>query len=564
MAQPAATQSGDGAPPKTPSAGRARFRWFDLVWIVAPASIIACHTLQNNDLPMHLAIGEWILTVGSIPDSDPFSGNAPDGSWVAHEWLAGVLFTLTERSFGAVGLILLAMALSGLVALLHRGVSAHLGVTMEAHLWASIPLWIMVGRRLMLRPHLIALGLFFGVWWILLRGRKQPAWLWLLPLGTAFWANVHGSFLIGFAIVGADLLLSSRSHAMSLRSRLVVLALSGLGLVCTPHGVDGLWFPFRLTGDAVFMSQVAEWAPPFGSTISSELFRKTPAFALSCVWLLMLLPCLSRSRNLPATYGMFLAGSLLLYLRHQRYLALFALASHAYLAIGATSLLAPRGSSLGKRTLFWSPRLAVALTCLFLVYPGYPATWTQFRRAPQGTGYYSWGSNLPVWEVEMLAQHDYQGLVLCEYDYGGVVAWKGQGRLKPSMDSRNTVYGASRFQEHQAQLARGDSPLLSRAVAVLIRSPFLGQPRSRLHRNLEDHPAWALFSFSPQSYLYVRAGAGGLDPSVFRFLLPATGRILKPKKGYESMLEQELQRATQLGWNPSAEQRAQLKEWGIR
>ncbi len=45
-----------------------------LLLIVLPPLAIALHPLANNDLPMHLAIGEWIFEFGKLPSEDPFSG----------------------------------------------------------------------------------------------------------------------------------------------------------------------------------------------------------------------------------------------------------------------------------------------------------------------------------------------------------------------------------------------------------------------------------------------------------------------------------------------------------
>ncbi|MGE3164325.1 MAG: hypothetical protein AB7O52_05435 [Planctomycetota bacterium] len=60
------------------------------VLVVAPPVVISCHTLQNNDLPMHLAVGNWILDHREVPDRDPFSANGSNQTWVPHEWLAAV------------------------------------------------------------------------------------------------------------------------------------------------------------------------------------------------------------------------------------------------------------------------------------------------------------------------------------------------------------------------------------------------------------------------------------------------------------------------------------------
>lgn len=497
-----------------------------LAWIVAPATIIACHTLQNNDLPLHLAIGDWILEHREVPDRDPLSGNALGERWVPHEWLAGVVYSVVHRTTGALGLIALAMGLSLLLAAVHRRVTQQLGVTLPFHLLAAIPLWVMAGRRLMLRPHLFALGLIFLTWNVLLGARRQAALLWTLPVILALWVNLHASFFVGLAAIAADLVLCGSQHQASWRQRLLVLGLCVGALFVQPHGLGALTFPFQLTGQETFMQEIAEWAPPFGASLSSELFRQTPAFALSLAWILALaVGAARRGKQVPISYALFVLGTLVLYLQHQRHLALFALTSLP-LIVGSGWV---PSASWQRSWRSWIPHGATLLTVFFLITPGYPVRWDAFRSFPRGGDVQLWGSNLPLVEADILRTQGYQGLVLCEYDYGGVISWVSEGRLRPSMDSRNTVYGPEKFIAHQAGLANGEIELLERAVAVLVRSPWAGQPRSDLHRRLEDDPNWLLVRFSWQRFLYVRAGAGGLDSRAFRYAKPASGRISLPQ-----------------------------------
>ena len=48
--------------------------------------------ITNNDLFLHLKTGEMILKTGSVPRVDDYSALARGRPFIAHEWLAGVLF----------------------------------------------------------------------------------------------------------------------------------------------------------------------------------------------------------------------------------------------------------------------------------------------------------------------------------------------------------------------------------------------------------------------------------------------------------------------------------------
>lgn len=486
------------------------------VLIALPAAFISFHTLQNNDLPMHLAIGEWILEQGVIPHQDPFAGSVDNAPWVPHEWLAGVGAALVHRLAGAWGLVAAAVAGGVLFALCHAAVVVRIGGTRLGLLLWSAPLWLMAGRRLMLRPHLLSLILVFLLWWILLEARRRPRLLWLVPLVLAFWVNVHGSYYLGLGIVFCGLLLDGGQHAGSVRQRIGIFVLSALALLVQPYGLEGLLHPLRLTGSEVFMQQVLEWAPPLGSSANSAFFRTTPGFAISVVFCCVLLPCLAR-RTVPLPYGLFLLAALLLYLRHQRYLALFAAAALPY---------APWiGLTIKHRARAWLPRSVPLALAIFVLAVGFPVTWSSVRPPIRAGGVQLWAPQLPIWEVDQLVQSGFRGKVFCEYDHGGVVAWRSSAQLQPTMDSRNSVYGAALFEQHQAALAGNGSPFLDTAEVAIVAAPWLRQ-RSELHETLLDRDGpWLLLSYNYYYFCYVRAGSAGgtLDQSTLRLVRPDVG-----------------------------------------
>ncbi|MCI0650907.1 MAG: hypothetical protein L0Z55_03370 [Planctomycetes bacterium] len=470
---------------------RSGLRALDLCLFVLPAAVIAFHPLANNDLPMHLAIGEWILREGSIPAADPFSFTAPPGEWVAHEWLAGVAFALVHAWAGPHGLVALAVLgailLAALAARVARGFSTDAG---ELLFWVPV-IWLLAGRRIMLRPHLIAEALPFLVWWILLRARGRPALLALLPLVMAFWANLHGSFYLGLAIIAADLLLAAKEHRAGWRLRLAALIGSAFALFVQPFGTAGLTEPFALTSDPVFMRFVTEWASPFGAAPGSAEFRSTLDFALSLPWLaLVAIGLVVNRRGLPLSYRLFVLGTAILYVKHQRYLMLFALASLPCLPFRVPG---PAWLPSLRRSL---PRAIALATAAALLCFGFPERWGVTRQC--GSGF---AGNLPIAEVRDLAARGVSGNVLCEYDYGGVIAWASEGRLKVSMDSRNTVYGADLYLRHLAALEVRDpltfavdskdlDALLSRCDAAVLRDGDKFPERALICAILDADPAW--------------------------------------------------------------------------
>ncbi len=511
-------------------------RALDALLVVLCPVVIAIQPLANNDLPMHLAIGEWILEHRTLPAHDPFSFTAGHPPWVPHEWLAAVLFAGVERAGGLVGLTALGAALAAALALVHRAAMARLGVGVVPHLLWGVPMWLIAGRRIVLRPHLPALVLPFAVWWCLLRARRDPRWLAALPLVLAIWENLHGSFLVGFAIVALDLVVFGRGHPLAWRTRLLALAACGAASFAQVHVwlqptlLAGIQDALGLLRDPVFMQEISEWKPPF----ATARFRETYAFQAAIPWIaLAALGFVRHGARVPLSYRAFTVVALLLYLRHSRFIDLLALASLPFLPdlrSPAPAFARRPRSSLAFRSLraslalaarfacarcairwHWLARTATVAAALFYVWPGFPMRPGQSFRRPA----LRWGYDLPFDAVEALLRRGYSGGVFCEYKFGGVVAWKGRGRLQPSMDSRNSVYGAELYLAHRDAMRR-DTPfrreLLERVGAVLILRPTRLRDRRDLIEHLRRARRWQLVHASERSLLFVRAGPARAGP----------------------------------------------------
>ena len=479
-------------------------RAFDLGLFALLPALIAFQPLANNDLPMHLAIGDWILAHATLPSRDPFSFTAGHPPWVPHEWLASLVFSAAWRAGGVPGLVFLGSATAALVGLVHRAAMAELGVDRTAQLAWTVPMWLVAGPRLVLRPHLLALGLPFALWLCLLRARRDARWLAPVPALLVLWENWHGSFALGYGIVALDLVVCARGHPLPWRPRLLALAACAAAFLAQVH----VWFqPSWLAGvqdalgllrDPVFMQEIAEWKPPF----ATAEFRRTFAFQAGVAWIALAGLGFARHRRAtPLAYRAFAALALLLYLRHARFIDLMALASLPFLPRPAPSA-APRAQRL--LPLARGACLAAALLC---VWPGFPLRPGQLRRPAL-----RWGRDLPLAAVDALLRRGYEGGVFCDYKFGGVVAWRGGGRLFPSMDSRNSVYGAELYLAHRDAIRR-ETPLrrelLERVGAVLILRPTPTRDRRDLIEHLRRAPRWQLVWASDRALLFVKAPPAG-------------------------------------------------------
>ena len=217
----------------------------------------------DADYWWHLTTGELILEQRAIPTADPYSF-AYDGPWVAHEWLGEVLIYGLASTLGypiTAGLFGIATASSLLLpayALDRTGVSAR----------ALFP-WIAIGTYTLasfatVRPQVLS-WLFLGALIAILIGLRPRHRLrpWLVPGLFIIWANVHGLWVVGLAVLSvyvAFTVLGRTPFAPQRQTALGIAAASLIGTALTPAGFGGLLYPLRyLRQDDWGTAFIAEW-----------------------------------------------------------------------------------------------------------------------------------------------------------------------------------------------------------------------------------------------------------------------------------------------------------------
>jgi hypothetical protein len=157
--------------------------------------------LGDGDTGWHIRTGEWILAHGRVPRRDIFSFTRPDQTWYAWEWLSDVLMAWLHRVGGMQAVLLGAVVLICLTfALLYRLVRRKCGSTLIAFLLTAAAAG---GSSIhwLARPHLFTM-LFLIVFYSILEERRMRL-LFILPVATVIWANLHGGFLVGILVICA-------------------------------------------------------------------------------------------------------------------------------------------------------------------------------------------------------------------------------------------------------------------------------------------------------------------------------------------------------------------------
>ncbi|MGH9039270.1 MAG: hypothetical protein ACRDZ3_03480, partial [Acidimicrobiia bacterium] len=183
-------------------------------------------------------------------------------------WLAEVTYALLDQAFGPVGIRVLRATISALIAyLVYRlaaritGSSTRAALLTLAALAVSFTLWSE-------RPLLFGvLAMVVLVWTVevpdSLAGRHP---LIVLPPLLWIWANVHGSFALGFAYLGLHLAGRFLDGARPWQGRERVLLTGGavgLAVCClNPLGLTLLTFPLHLLSRGDTLAHILEWRSP--------------------------------------------------------------------------------------------------------------------------------------------------------------------------------------------------------------------------------------------------------------------------------------------------------------
>ncbi|WP_443748292.1 hypothetical protein [Asticcacaulis solisilvae] len=426
--------------------------------------------LNDTDTWWHLAAGDWMVAHHAVPHADPFSWTFAGKPWVAHEWLSEIILSRAFL-FGAWPgvMVLTAACFATGIGLMAREAAKHIG---------GLALWLLVliaaalfGPHLLARPHILVLPVMV-LWLSALSRAKTPPWAWL-PLMT-LWANMHGSFIAGLALIApfaleAVLASDTRSKAVLMWAGFTVAALAAALL--TPFGVDGLLFPLKLF-TMRNLDGIGEWGP-VAFTKPQPLFIAAAALAFA-VWRVR--PRLSLVR------WAVLAGLFAMSLHQQRH--------EMVLAVAAVLILAqPLGQALGQsretaRPSPWPALAAVLLAAARLAIP--------------------MASPVTASDPSEALAHVPAGLaharVFNAYDMGGYLIRAG---IAPYIDSRADLYGPA-FLDRYADLAAGRSDVMAKAFDNDgVKWTFL-RPDTPMARAMDRLPGWRRAYADGNAVIHVR------------------------------------------------------------
>src|SRR5579871_3265249 len=118
--------------------------------------VVGERLLNDPDTYWHIATGRWIWAHAAVPTVDPFSHTFGGAPWLAHEWLAGLIFAGAYGALGWAGVVTLAAAaIAASLALLLQALQGYARPTLA--LGATALGFFLMAAHLTARPHALAL-----------------------------------------------------------------------------------------------------------------------------------------------------------------------------------------------------------------------------------------------------------------------------------------------------------------------------------------------------------------------------------------------------------------------
>lgn len=442
------------------------------LWLLASQSIE--QSANDPGLGWHLATGQWITTLRTVPQKDPFLFFSSPQPWIADQWLADLLLYITY-SLGAFPLLcsaLTALFMVTYIGILFRFVTRHQASLIPAALSVFVAFKVAL-IHFVIRPVPLSFFLFALLFTNCVnvyrsnaplhagRGNTTKTLLAFVLIFVA-WANIHPSFAIGLCVIASAACFalfedSSTPQARRTNAKTILLAacaLSCAAVLINPYGIRIL--------DTLFSSSqwtdiTSEWKPidlaqPEGTLLALALAIITFAYARY-----------STARQQISRLEIFLvivfgAASL----HAVRMVPYFGIVAALPLAISLNELT----RQLLRRPDSISPPLqaqnavsgiglvsGLSFALLLFTYRTHSIPFFDNEHKLYSPSPHIFPLDALARLSDIVAPQESKG-VLVEPDWGGAVTWYGGGRLRPTIDDRDVLFRLQDYRDNAALLSQ--------------------------------------------------------------------------------------------------------------
>jgi hypothetical protein len=468
--------------------------------------------LWHTDVWGHLAYGRVIVTNRALSATEPLMPLSRGVRFDNLAWLSEVVGYLAFQWKGAAAIqFLYATSITICLGLLAYAVTRRSHVFWSALLAVVTFTWLEWKQFLIVRPQLGGLVCFLCLIVYLTRRRFGRESFFVVTGLFALWANLHGSFMLGFVLVaafaigrGVDLSRRTKNgnavwrdaHFQQL-SLLIVFAT--LGTLLNPYG----WGIFRAAQETAAnpnFADLIEWKP-----LTLQMRQGQAALAVSIA---LVVAYWRTPRRIGAAEWILLLGLGLSMLRSSRMIVWWAPIAAYFLAVHCAPIAKrfrhrssfDQSASTGRRNLAWTSASALTVGVLAVYSPLGQAV--VFGKEPSPVASYS--PETPLGAVAYLKAHPPQGQIFNTYEWGDYLLWAGPKNLEVFVASHAHLVPRNVWLDYLRviSLQPGWEQILDRyqtKVAVLDSIQH-----GDLVDSLRDSPNWSLVYEDDRSAIFVR------------------------------------------------------------
>lgn len=470
------------------------------LWAVQPT--------LGPDLFRHLWVGGYIASHHQVPSSDFLSFTAVGHPWIDHQWLSELVMyglyslagywgplvffaAVTSATFGCVYAAMRQLRVYPFLGLFVVSV----GALASSGSWGARP-----------QMFTMLLSAVFVYLLVRYRRRRESRLLWLFPPLMLVWANLHGGFAVGLALLTLSVAgewlnrrLASESNSSndSLKPLAVITAISFPVTLINPHGFHLLSYPLNFLTPNHFTNLIAESASPNFHTplmmafellllvLMTSIFVARPK--LDWVALLTILAftheALAQSRNVPL-WVVVIGPLVALYVQQ------------------AWRRFNHNPTRVGRRRGHSQVLLAILLAVAALTY-GVESSKLVSAQALQR----NLVSGYPVKAAAYLQSHRLPPNIFDSYNWGGYLIGALAPRYKVFIDGRaDSVYDNTILRDYLT--AYGALPGWQSLLSRYRVQEVLVERNSPLSLALHAGRDWKLIFADRQAVLYSRRGSG--------------------------------------------------------
>ena len=397
--------------------------------------------LQDPDTFWHIRTGQWILDHAQFPTVDFYSYTASGKPWISKEWLSEIFYAAAFKLGDWRAVTILAVtACAASIGILCFYLLRHLRFSVAIGLTALTV--AAITPHFFARPHVFSYVILV-IWMISLLNAYDyddfnlPSLFALAPL-MILWANLHGSFTFGLALlyIFAGFCLYQnivRQNYPRCGRLLVAASVVSVCALITPYGIAPAFVTTKLMSMRFALSRIGEWRPPDFQDLGLHLiYLVTILLAIAGLGIQLRKPRLI-AFGLIAAVGLSSFRGLMMFFVLVPIIMARPAGSIWYLAPQSFGTNNSESDNPSDPILKFLQKRSIGLAACCMVLAVLSTVWTWWRQdiLPRR-------SIMPTAAIELIQRANITGNVFNSYDFGGYLIFSS---IPTFIDGRTELFG---------------------------------------------------------------------------------------------------------------------------